>query len=176
MTLKRYAGAVPYQIARALRDTGRDFSDPMSVATRVGLDAAFSGAYAFSVPGTSPGDKALLAGEDFTNSVVGGIGASLAARALLGMTPLRRSPKTIAAIAGGADMLGSMAASMLGPHPFANSIAEREKVKQEMAAEEERKRIYEQGLTAGQQLHERYSPEEQILNAVIPDGFAPYNA
>jgi len=172
----RYAGAVPYQIARALRDTGKDFSDPMGAAARFGPDLAFSGLYALSVPGTSPGDQALLAGEDLANSVVGGIGASLATRALLGMTPLRRSPTTINAIATVADMAGSAAASMLGPHPFASSLAEREKVKQEMTAEEERKRIYEQGLTAGRQLHERYSPEEQILNAVIPDGFAPYNA
>jgi len=174
--VRRYAGAVPYQIARALRDTGKDFSDPLSAAMRFGPDLAMSGIYALSVPGTSPGDKALLAGEDLTASVVGGIGASLATRALLGMTPLRRSPRTIAALAGVADTAGSVAASMLGPHPFANSLAEREKVKQEMAAEEERKRIYEQGLTAGQQLHQRYSPEEQIINAVIPDGFAPYNS
>ena len=176
MTLKRYAGAVPYQIARALRDTGRDLKDPLNLAMRLGPDLAMSAIYASSVPGTSSTDKMLLGAEDATNSIGGGILTSALVRAGLGFTPLRRSPALLNAAAGLADVAGSMAFTYFGPRPFANKLAEREKVKQEMAAEEERKRIYEQGLTAGQQLHERYSPEEQILNAVIPDGFAPYNA
>ena len=119
---------------------------------RFGLDAAFSGLYAATVPGdyANPMERAGLFLEDMATQSLPGIAAAgisgVAARKL-GMNHAQARH-----IAGTADMIGSMAGPMLagpiGLRPISRALDERAMQNAELQRQMELQSAFEQGLSS----------------------------
>jgi hypothetical protein len=173
----RFAGnSIRQHLAEGAKHTLADISNPVDAAFRFGPDVGMTLLYTSQVPLGDPqkGDppqslmRAGLGAEDFLNQAVGGLGAGFLANTLLSMTPLRRNPAARQAIAGIADQAGSMIGGYFGPHPLMESVAKKREVQAQMQRDREREAAYQAGLDAGEQYHNLYDPEHQIVNALIP--------
>lgn len=169
--MSKMAGSIDFnrRLRAALHGELRELRTPMGFATRFGMDALGTGLLVANIPqdvkDSDPGLVVGMAAEDLADQAIPGLVAGTAVGALGRLT---KNPMLRLA-APAVDMGVSLLGAWMGPRPFSDELSKRQAAKAAMERDRRERNMYLAGLNEGHgDLHEQYSPEHQIIDALIP--------